>query len=140
MVTARAVSSGGREGWVVMQRETFFAERWPLMVPQLRAALAKAGAGPDDRDDLVQETAVRLLGMWDRIDWERPVEALAQRIAVNAWRDQWRRRGEREQLGELPEQASAADTERAALARVQVGEVARAFTTLGEGVVRTLRL
>lgn len=122
-----------------MQRERFFAERWPEIVPQLRMALAKAGAAPEDRDDLVQETALRLLGMWERIDWQRPVEALAQRIALNAWRDQWRRRGDREQLGSLPELASASDTERAALASVQVREVAQAFTKLGEGVVRTLR-
>jgi hypothetical protein len=111
-----------------------------MVVPELRATLAKAGASPTDRDDLVQETATRLLRMWDRIDWDRSVEALACRIALNAWRDQWRRLGDRERLGELPEQAGGSDTERAALARVEVREVSRAMASMRPATAAVLRL
>ncbi len=123
-----------------MHADDFFATRWPALVPELRQALAKAGAPAADRDDLVQETAVRLLGMWDRIDWDRPVAALARRIALNVWRDQWRHRGAREIVGPVPEQHAAGDTERSALARVEVGEVARALADLPATTANVLRL
>jgi DNA-directed RNA polymerase specialized sigma24 family protein len=123
-----------------MQPDEFFAVEWPTLVPEVRAALARAGAPVTDRADLVQETAVRLLGMWDRIDWDRPVGPLAHRIALNAWRDQWRRRGAREVVGAVPEQTAANDTERCALARVHVGEVARALADLPPSTARVLRV
>jgi hypothetical protein len=123
-----------------MDAEEFFATRWPAMVPSLRAALARAGASPSDREDLVQDTAMRLLGMWAEIDWERPVEALARRIAINAFRDQWRRRGDREILGALPEEAAYDDTERAAVARLEVREVSRALASLPAQTARVLRV
>jgi DNA-directed RNA polymerase specialized sigma24 family protein len=123
-----------------MDANEFFANRWSALVPGLRAALAKAGAPEADRDDLVQETALRLFGMWEQVDQDRPVAALARRIALNAWRDQWRRRGTREVVGAVPEQASAQDTERAALARVEVGEVSRAFASLRPSTVQVLQM
>jgi len=123
-----------------MDVDDFFATRWPALVPELRQALAKAGAPPADRFDLVQETAARLLAMWDRIDWDRPVGALARRIALNAWRDQWRRQGSRELVGEVPEQHASGDTERFALARIEVGEVARALSELPPATANVLRL
>lgn len=123
-----------------MQPDEFFATQWPALVPELRQALAKAGTPTADRADIVQETAVRLLRMWDRIDWDRPVGALAVRIALNAWRDQWRRRGAREIVGEVPEQVAASDTERSAIARIHVGEVARALADLPPTTARVLRV
>jgi RNA polymerase sigma-70 factor (ECF subfamily) len=123
-----------------MDAGEFFAVGWPELVPRLRAMLARAGAPVAEREDLVQETALRLFRMWDSVDPERPVEPLARRIAMNAWRDQWRRRGEREVLGEVPELAAAVDTERAALARVEVAEVSRALSVLPAGAARVLRV
>jgi DNA-directed RNA polymerase specialized sigma24 family protein len=123
-----------------MQADEFFATRWPELVPELRQVLARAGTPTADRADVVQETAVRLLGMWDRIDWDRPIAPLARRIALNAWRDQWRRRGAREIVGPVPEQSAASDTERAALARVHVGEVARALAAMPPATARVLRV
>lgn len=123
-----------------MDAGEFFAVGWPELVPRLRSMLARAGAPGAERDDLVQETALRLLGMWGSVDPARPVEPLARRIAMNAWRDQWRRLGEREVLGEVPELAAEVDTERAALARVEVGEVSRALSALPVGTAEVLRL
>src|SRR5689334_3945351 len=98
-----------------MDVEGFFAEEWPVLVPKLKAALARAGAPVADRDDLVQETAMRLLGMWASVDGDRAVGALARTIALNVWRDQWRKTGRREVVGEAVDQVAACDTERAAL-------------------------
>lgn len=124
----------------VMDAGEFFAVGWPELVPRLRAMLARAGAPVVEREDLVQETALRLFGMWDSVDPGRPIEPLARRIAMNAWRDQWRRRGEREVVGLVPELAAAADTERSALARVEVTEVARALSTLPVRTATVLRV
>jgi DNA-directed RNA polymerase specialized sigma24 family protein len=101
--------------------------------------LARAGAPVSERDDLVQETALRLYRMWPKVDHERGVDALARRIAMNAWRDQWRRRGEREVLGEVPDAAGTHDTERAALARVEVRDVSRALARLRPATAAVLR-
>jgi RNA polymerase sigma-70 factor (ECF subfamily) len=122
-----------------MSPEEYFATLWPALVPKLRAMLARAGAPVADRDDLVQETALRLYRMWPTVDHERGVEPLARRIAMNAWRDQWRRRGEREVLGDVPESATAHDTERAALARLEVHEVSRAMARLRPATAAVLR-
>jgi DNA-directed RNA polymerase specialized sigma24 family protein len=123
-----------------MDAQEFFAGEWPAIVPRLRAMLAKAGTPAADRDDLIQETALRLFRIWDTVDPERSPEPLARRIAINAWRDQWRHRGEREVLGQLPEQAEALDTERVALARIEVGEVSRALASMDPAAARTLRV
>lgn len=123
-----------------MDMRRYFADEWPRLVPGLRAALARAGAPAVDRDDLVQETATRLVGVWEQIDWDRGVDSLAYRIALNAWRDQWRHRDRREVLGEVPEPTDPANTERAALARIELDEVARALTVLPPATANVLRL
>jgi DNA-directed RNA polymerase specialized sigma24 family protein len=122
-----------------MSPEEYFATLWPELVPKLRTMLARAGAPATDRDDLVQETALRLYRMWPKVDQERGVEPLARRIAMNAWRDQWRRRGEREVLGDIPELATGNDTERTALARIEVREVSRALGRLRPATAAVLR-
>lgn len=43
------------------------------------------------RDDLVQETAARLVSMWDKVDPDRDVWPLAKTIALNLLRDEARR-------------------------------------------------
>jgi DNA-directed RNA polymerase specialized sigma24 family protein len=123
-----------------MKAEEFFADGWVQLAPRLRATLARAGAPVADRDDLVQETAIRLLGMWDAVDWDRPIDPLARQIALNLWRDQWRKTGRRELVGEVAEQVAANDTERAALARVQVSEVSRALSSLPTTTAAVLRV
>lgn len=123
-----------------MSPEEYFATLWPKLVPKLRTMLARAGAPVTDRDDLVQETALRLYRMWPKVDHERGIEPLACRIAMNAWRDQWRRRGDREVLGDVPEVAAGPDTERVALARIEVHEVSRALGRLRPSTAAVLRV
>lgn len=123
-----------------MDAEQFFATEWRELVPSLRTMLARAGAPAADRDDLVQETATRLLATWDSLDWNCGATAIAHRIALNAWRDQWRRRGRREVLGEVPERAEPADTERVAMGRLRVTEVAAALATLPAATATVIRV
>lgn len=122
-----------------MDAEEFFANGWLELGAELRRMLAKAGAPVHEQDDLLQETALRLLRMWDAIDPERPVAPLAARIAMNAWRDHWRRLGSREQLGPAPDGVGTADTERVGLARAEVREVARALATMRPETAGILR-
>jgi DNA-directed RNA polymerase specialized sigma24 family protein len=119
--------------------EEYFATDWPRLASGLKWMLARAGAPAWDQEDLVQETALRLFRMWPSIDATRPVEPLARRIAANAWTDQWRRRGQREQLGNVPDAATAVDTERAVLARLDVEEVGRALKAMRPVTAQTLR-
>lgn len=119
--------------------QEFFAVAWPAMVPMLRNTLARAGVPVADRDDNIQETAIRLLRAWDTIDQSRGIDAYARRVAINVWRDNWRKHGKREVIGDVPEQPVVHDTERVALARLEVGEVARAIDSLRPGVARVLR-
>lgn len=123
-----------------MDAGVFFSDRWPAVSSSLRAALARAGAPAPDREDLTQETAIRLLGMWHSIDWDRSIEALARTIALNLWRDQWRKTGRREVIGAVAEQLADSDTERAALARVQVSEVSLALSRLPLKTASVLRV
>lgn len=122
-----------------MDPSEFFATEWVAMTPRLRAKLARAGARHADQDDLLQETALRLLHMWDAIDWSRGADALATRIAVNAWRDEWRRRGAHEVLGDIPDAATGDATERTAIARIEVRDVSVALASLRPDLAALLR-
>lgn len=107
-----------------------FEAEWPQLEGQLRAMLAGKRIPESKRDDITQETGLRLFKMWDKVDPERPLWPLAVTIALNLVRDDARRRPEREVLGDVPEIATGADVERESLARLEFSRVCRAITDL----------
>jgi len=82
------------------------------------------------REDVVQETGLRLLGMWDKVDSSKPPWGLVVTIALNFLRDEARRHPEREILGAVPDLPESYDVERAGLARLELRRVRAAMTKM----------
>lgn len=114
-------------------RETgshIFEDQWPDLARRLDAMLAGKRVPPHKRDDIVQETGLRLFRMWDQVDPARPLWALVVTIALNLLRDEARKHPEREVLGLVPDRAADQDVERAGLARLELRRVRDAMTQL----------
>ncbi|MFN2587888.1 MAG: RNA polymerase sigma factor [Actinomycetota bacterium] len=107
-----------------------FEEQWPELARRLDAMLAGKRVPAHKRDDIVQETGLRLFRMWDQVDPERPLWALVVTIALNLLRDEARKRPEREVLGLLPDRPADQDVERAGLARLEWRRVQNAMNQL----------
>ena len=114
-------------------RETgthMFEQQWPDLARRLDAMLAGKRVPAHKRDDIVQETGLRLFRMWDQVDPDRPLWALVVTIALNLLRDEARKRPEREILGLVPDRAADQDVERAGLARLEWHRVQSAMSQL----------
>lgn len=106
-----------------------FETTWATVAPRLERALVAARIPARDRHDLIQETALRLLSHWDRIDADQDVFPLACRIALNLGRDQARRNARLAPLDadDLRAVHAVDDT---AIARLELTRVFRALTRL----------
>ena len=107
-----------------------FEQQWPDLARRLDAMLAGKRVPAHKRDDIVQETGLRLFRMWDQVDPDRPLWALVVTIALNLLRDEARKRPEREVLGLVPDRAADQDVERAGLARLEWHRVQNAMNQL----------
>lgn len=107
-----------------------FEQQWPDLARRLDAMLAGKRVPPHKRDDIVQETGLRLFRMWEQVDPDRPLWALVVTIALNLLRDEARKRPEREVLGLVPDRAADQDVERAGLARLEWHRVQSAMSKL----------
>jgi RNA polymerase sigma factor (sigma-70 family) len=112
----------------------FFDREWSSMSRRIAGTLARRGVPASDREDILQETALRLFRSWDRLDPERAVEPYARVIASNIWRDQLRRGVNENPVEVLPETSSAPDTvENVCMMRDELSRVGRALKTLNRG-------
>lgn len=107
-----------------------FETSWRDLRPRLHAMLLGRGIRRDRHDDLIQETALRLYGMWERVDRSRPSWPLAKTIVLNLLRDECRTRRATEPLDDLPEQAFDYDLERQGIARIELDRVREALDSL----------
>ena len=108
-----------------------FEQRWPETAEAINRMLANKGVPETERDDIVQETAARLIRLWDSIDHSRPLMPLVMTIALNILRDSARRRTKREiTLGDLPDRPGPSDVEREGLTRLDLYRVVRAMGRL----------
>src|SRR5918998_318816 len=107
-----------------------FEDQWPDPARRLDAMLAGKRVPAHKRDDVVQETGLRLFRMWGQVDPERPLWALVVTIALNLLRDEARKRPEREVLGLVPDRPADQDVERAGLARLEWRRVQKAMDQL----------
>ncbi|MDQ1711172.1 MAG: Sigma-70 region 2 [Frankiaceae bacterium] len=110
--------------------DAFFRSQWPATARRIAGALARHGVPASEREDVLQETALRLYRSWQTLDRARDVEPYARTVALNVWRDQVRRAAyASEVLGDVPERADDGDVvERTTFARL---ELARVRTALG---------
>jgi DNA-directed RNA polymerase specialized sigma24 family protein len=69
-----------------------FDEAWPALAERLRRTLTARGVPAQDRDDVVQETALRVYRSWTGLDPNRPAWPFVITVGVNIWRDVIRER------------------------------------------------
>lgn len=104
-------------------------EQWPALAARLRGFLVRKGVRPARREDIVQETATRLISMWHAVDHDRDPWPLVKTIALNLVRDEARRRYE-ELPSELPDLPLRHDAERALMAHLELARVREALEGL----------
>lgn len=75
----------------LFDRESF-DDAWPALAERLRRTLTARGVPAQDRDDVVQETALRVYRSWGRLDPNRPVWPFVITVGINIWRDVIRER------------------------------------------------
>ena len=107
-----------------------FETEWPQLSARLRRLLARKNVPAGCHDDLVQETALRLVVMWDQVDRNRSPWPLTVTIVMNLLRDANRPRPVREICGDIPDVIAAADVERSGIARSELARVRRAMKEL----------
>lgn len=69
-----------------------FDEAWPALAERLRRTLTARGVPAQDRDDVVQETALRVYRSWTGLDPNRPAWPFVITVGLNIWRDVIRER------------------------------------------------
>lgn len=109
-----------------------FEISWKELQPRLRVMLAARRVGMDRHEDLLQETALRLYRMWERVDRSKPSWPLAKTIALNLLRDEYRTRRVTQSLEDSPEQPFDYDLEAQGIARLELERVHKALSSLTE--------
>lgn len=111
-----------------MEETIGFEEAWPALEKKLRGALAGRRVPADFRDDILQETGLRLFRNWNKV---RPDSswAFALTIALNLVRDEMRRR-ERQDPTRLEAPTHHRDAEQDALVRIELQRVSDAMATM----------
>lgn len=107
-----------------------FEAQWPLLERRARVFLSRKRIPACDQEDLLQETAMRLLSMWDSIDQSRALWPLTSTILLNLIRDRSRCAPRHDVVALLPEMESPHDVERTGLARIELERVRRAMNHL----------
>jgi len=107
-----------------------FDDEWEALSPRLSMVLAAKGVLAQDREDLLQETALRLYRVWETLDADQPVWPFAVTIALNLWRDQLRAAVVRQRdvlsanvADTAADVATTCDVERTVLARQELAQV-----------------
>lgn len=112
-------------------RPVDFGAAWAELEPHLRRSLSAAPAHVVD--DVLQETSIKLLRVWESIDHDRPALPLAVTIARNTLRDELRRMA-RHSHDELWDEARVRDDLDAVVsARLELARVGSELTRLTPG-------
>lgn len=111
---------------------SFDLERdWPAVSARVSAKLAAYKVPVALRDDLVQETGLRLLELGDKLDPSRSIVALASAIAMNLLRDHLRRERRLAPILDVDAVLDSADVESEVIARDEWRRVSAAIDRLG---------
>ncbi|MDQ4126126.1 MAG: sigma-70 family RNA polymerase sigma factor [Actinomycetota bacterium] len=112
-----------------METHEPFEAAWRQMKPRIERLLRSRGAAADVVDDVVQETSIKLLHTWDRVDPRRPLWPLARTIALNCLTDHFRK-ATAEPAAEVPDEPALYDVEEHGLARAQLSAVVQTMRSL----------
>lgn len=110
-----------------------FESQWPAVAARLDRMLARRGVRPERREDIVQETGLRLLGSWERVDASRPLWPFTVTIALNLLRDEARKGVNSEVPCEVPDRSDGSDVESLGLARLEIRRAGLALSQMDPG-------
>jgi hypothetical protein len=119
-------------GQMTSDQQRQFETQWPALAIRLQRLLARKKVSPWLIEDLVQETGLRLIKMWSRVDQTRPVWPLTATIGLNLLRDELRRGTSNELTQLVPEEASEESVEERGLARLELRAVGGALSQMPE--------
>ncbi len=112
------------------QPESSFEAVWPDLERRIHRFLCSKKVPDSQREDVVQETGLRLYRMWDQVDPAGSPIGLALTIAMNIVRDNARRDSHRTVVEIEPEIPAVCDVERSGLARLELSRIRRAMSEL----------
>lgn len=112
------------------QLESSFEAVWPDLERRIHRFLGSKKVPDSQREDVVQETGLRLYRMWDQVDPAGSPIGLALTIAMNIVRDNARRDSHRQVVEIEPDVPAICDVERSGLARLELSRVRRALSEL----------
>lgn len=112
------------------QVESSFEAVWPDLERRIHRFLSSKKVPDSQREDVVQETGLRLYRMWDQVDPAGSPIGLALTIAMNIVRDNARRDSHRQVVEIEPDVPAICDVERSGLARLELSRVRRALSEL----------
>lgn len=110
-----------------------FESQWPQVAARLGSMLARRGVPADRREDIVQETGLKLLKTWDRVDASKPLWPFTVTIALNLMRDQARKGLYTEVPAEIPDRSNNEDVEEVNLARLELRRAGLALAQMDPG-------
>jgi len=132
----RRSEEGGSSG--VSDEGRSFEASWSRIAPKLRRMLIARGVTAAVLDDILQDTALKLFGNWDRVDHTRSLWPLAKKIALNCAID-GHRRLMAVPIATVPDRPGPHDAEEHAFARARLARVGAAMRTL-RGTDQTILL
>lgn len=109
-----------------------FEHQWPALAIRVNRLMRRKKISPWLAEDLTQETGLRLIRMWPKIDQAQPLWPLVTTIALNLMRDEMRRDGSRELMCAVPDAPSTENVERRGLARLELRAVGGAMSQMAE--------
>lgn len=112
------------------QVESSFEAVWPDLERRIHRFLSSKHVPDSQREDVVQETGLRLYRMWAQVDPAGSPIGLALTIAMNIVRDNARRDSHRTVVEIEPDVPAICDVERSGLARLELSRVRRALSEL----------
>ncbi|HYP22328.1 MAG TPA: sigma-70 family RNA polymerase sigma factor [Actinomycetota bacterium] len=112
------------------QVESSFEAVWPDLERRIHRFLSSKKVPDSQREDVVQETGLRLYRMWAQVDPAGSPIGLALTIAMNIVRDNARRDSHRTVVEIEPDVPAICDVERSGLARLELSRVRRALAEL----------
>jgi len=107
-----------------------FEQAWPELDRRLRTALAGRRVPADLRDDIVQETGLRLFRAWAKVRADS-MWSFTLTIAINLVRDEMRRR-QRQDPSRLEAPVLQRDAEHEAMIRIELQRVSDAMACMSE--------
>lgn len=113
-------------------QERDFEHQWPALAVRVNRLLRRKRISAWLAEDLTQETGLRLVRMWPKIDQTQPLWPLAATIALNLMRDEMRREASHELTYDVPDGPSKENVEQRGMARLELRAVGGALAQMTE--------